>query len=458
MGPARLAASLATLCVALGSAWTAAALTPPQRDALAGRVDHPALVEDRRLFDGAQFVDGVPFVEVHAYYLAYVGQLNSAITSWNALSQDDLDDDEVRPVRTMLRAKLAWGRAMAAAYPAPRAAYLERVARERATAAQAAADAAARTAAADALCREFRVEVMTPGRMRAMMRLLDRDELVDAGPPAALTEIRESAAAVEEACSRGKYRDVGKGGCDWLARPAGRAQWDPEAWCAVAPRWQELLLAQVRSGIAAEMEAYQRRPLVRSALAADESLAALARCVPDADGWTDVDRYDACQLTDRQRTTLLERYAQRFVEIGEEPDLDETILTPMIDGFAEARRMIDEAAATWRAPEARGADYSVKFAKRQLARRVRRARWKDGYLAATTWQVERDAGGAPLRRTRPGYVLYQVRGEPWCQLRAYTVTEEHVGDGAYRKARRVEFGAQRFQACGDGSDRARSGR
>ncbi len=446
---ARHAVPLAALCAVLCAPPDASALTEYQRNKLLVHLDHAAMAEDTRFFDGAQFVAGVPFPEIKRYMGGYVDKLNRAIREWNMLSKRDLGQPDVQPIRKKLQAKIAWGQAMQKVYPALEAAYNERVAAEQAAASEAKAHADAATAAADALCREFRKEVMTNKRMYSMMGLLGRAGHLSGASKGSLADIRERAKTVAAACAQPKYADVGKGGCDWLKRPAGRAQWDPEEWCAIAPKWQEIALGWARADIEKELTSFDHRPLVSNKLEGSQSLTFFARCVPNSEGWTDVERYDACTLSEEMRAKFTAKYAQKFIDIEVEPETDDTTLAPLDNAFAEARRLIDEKAPTWRSPTKDGSDYSVGLAKKQLRKWIKGARWKKGYLSRATWKISKNALGIPLRRTKPGYVLYQVPGERWCQIRSYTLTEEYSGGGTYQKAGGVRFGYQRFQKCGN---------
>ncbi len=69
------------------------------------------------------------------------------------------------------------------------------------------------------------------------------------------------------------------------------------------------------------------------------------------------------------------------------------------------------------------------------------------YLSRASWKIHRNSLGVILRRTLPGYVLFKLPADPFCQLRSYTLTESYAGGGTYQKAAGVRFGYIRFQAC-----------
>lgn len=63
------------------------------------------------------------------------------------------------------------------------------------------------------------------------------------------------------------------------------------------------------------------------------------------------------------------------------------------------------------------------------------------------WKILTNDFGVPTYRERYGYALVQVKGEPLCQLRTWTLSEQHAGGGRYSAARDVTLGSVRWQAC-----------
>ncbi len=51
------------------------------------------------------------------------------------------------------------------------------------------------------------------------------------------------------------------------------------------------------------------------------------------------------------------------------------------------------------------------------------------------------------QKDKSGFVLLQVKGDPLCQLRSWTVSEDYQGGGRYQPATGATVGYVRWQAC-----------
>ncbi len=63
------------------------------------------------------------------------------------------------------------------------------------------------------------------------------------------------------------------------------------------------------------------------------------------------------------------------------------------------------------------------------------------------WKVVQNDLGIPTHRYKSGFVLLQVKGDPLCQLRSWTVSENHQGGGRYQAATGAQIGYVRWQPC-----------
>ncbi|MCC7075270.1 MAG: hypothetical protein IT383_28415 [Deltaproteobacteria bacterium] len=61
--------------------------------------------------------------------------------------------------------------------------------------------------------------------------------------------------------------------------------------------------------------------------------------------------------------------------------------------------------------------------------------------------VHRELLGVPKDRDRFGWILLQVPGEPFCQLRTSSISEDYTGGGKYSKDGSPSFARLRFQKC-----------
>lgn len=295
----------------------------------------------------------------------------------------------------------------------------------------------------DAVCRAFSKEVMLPERTPSIASLMGTGTN-DGRSAGTLVEIKDRAKAVTAACARPEYQNVGLTGCAWMKTIPYQ---DPRRWCEVAPRWQEILTARVDAEVAATIASFEHRPLVQGQLKGDQSLTFFARAVPNVEGWRDVKTLAEISFPAEWRAQYLERISGMYAAIEVSKKIDGSMLAPIEAAFAQLRADAERAAPSYALPRKDGSDYSVALARKQVAKVVPRASVKQAFLGRSSWRIEKNGLGVPLRRTKPGYVLYKPAGQSWCHLMSYTLTEEYQGGGKYQKARGVSFGYTRVQAC-----------
>ncbi|MFQ5486302.1 MAG: hypothetical protein ACE5DO_13345, partial [Desulfobacterales bacterium] len=113
----------------------------------------------------------------------------------------------------------------------------------------------------------------------------------------------------------------------------------------------------------------------------------------------------------------------------------------------DLRKEVEKTANRWVSPEEKADNYSTKLARKQIQKMHPDAKVYKAYLSRASYKIIKNSLGIPLRQTMPGYVLFKLKEDPYCQLRSYTLTEQYEGGGKYRKAAGVRFGYVRFQKC-----------
>ena len=111
------------------------------------------------------------------------------------------------------------------------------------------------------------------------------------------------------------------------------------------------------------------------------------------------------------------------------------------------RKEVEKTAGTWKNPEAKLQNYSSELVKKQVLKWHPKAKVLQAFMSRESWKIHKNALGVTLRQTMPGYVLFKLQDDPFCQLRSYTLTEQYVGAGKFRKAAGVRLGYVRFQKC-----------
>ena len=250
-----------------------------------------------------------------------------------------------------------------------------------------------------------------------------------------------------QACALPKFADVGVGGCQWLKIPPGRAQWNPEEWCAVAPKWREILRVQVDAQIAKDLETWNNRPLLATNLKGDQSLRFFSKAVPNQNGWRDIHSWKDLYFPKEWQKKYKAKYQQMYDDLELNEKVPDSLLAPVYKAFEDLRRDAETKGGRWELPKDEGRDYSVDLAKAQYANFTVKGKFIKAWLSRASWRIHKNALGVPLRRTKPGFVYYSVDGQALCQITDYTLTEPHLGGGNYEKATEVSWGYTRFQSC-----------
>lgn len=108
---------------------------------------------------------------------------------------------------------------------------------------------------------------------------------------------------------------------------------------------------------------------------------------------------------------------------------------------------IDRLAPTWKRPARAGGGPGAAAAKKRLLGARKGNRVIAAYITRASWQVIKNALGVPLRRTKPGYVVYREKGAKWCIGRSFTYAEEYIGR-SFKPSREIsELGFIRHEKC-----------
>jgi hypothetical protein len=112
------------------------------------------------------------------------------------------------------------------------------------------------------------------------------------------------------------------------------------------------------------------------------------------------------------------------------------------------KQVVLETAPDWPMPQSQTDSYATALAEKQVRSMHPQAKIRRALISRANYKIHTNALGVPDRRTLPGYVLFELPGEPFCQLRSFTLTEQYSGGGSYQPASAVRFGYVRFQSCG----------
>ncbi len=304
-------------------------------------------------------------------------------------------------------------------------------------------DAAARRAVADAAakdagikaCVAFRKEVNTDPTDRER---LDRVMLIFEGVDTHWQTVEDGAkhratmAKVAALCTRPEFSDIGAS-CAYMSHGIDTHE---ARWCAASARADEVMKKNAR-GLAAWMA---------------ESLGPgrTAEQLADKDGWVDIegpvtwaDYFSGKKLRDQITARLKPIFEQAGLT-----DLEGLeVFTKLASHYATLEARVKELAPGWDLPGTSCAGVACAAAKKTAAAWYRGAAIKAVRQNKGGWTVVQNGLGIPTHRFKSGFVLLQVKGDPLCQLRSWTVTEDHKGGGRYQGATGAQIGYVRWQRC-----------
>ncbi len=115
--------------------------------------------------------------------------------------------------------------------------------------------------------------------------------------------------------------------------------------------------------------------------------------------------------------------------------------------YAQLEAKARETAPTWELPGAPCSGVGCAQAKKFVQQWYRGSTIKRFQHTAPGWKILTNDFGVPTYRERYGFALVQVKGEPFCQLRMWTYSEQYAGGGRYTPARDVHLHSVRWQSC-----------
>ncbi len=383
-------------------------------------------VEDPRLFDGRVIVAGADLGLVRALADGFALQLRGAERSIAEITPEGRKRHAA--VIARYREWETYGRALIAAT---------------ATAVAAAEEAARRDAAVAerdrirglAVCEAFRGEVLADPTNYPRLEVAAR---IAAGTGEYWQTVEEVEAhvvtlrRVATACTAPGRGDVGLA-CAYRShvRPVAEA-----TWCAAAASIETVVQRSAKS-----LAAWHATHLLVGRTA--DKLASY-------DGWLEVEggvTWDSYFSGAKTRAILEDRLAPILAHAGLTRADDGGAFDKLAAHFAALEAKVRELAPSWKVPGSACAGVACAAARKGVAA------WNTGATIlrvtqdAPSWKIAHNALGIPTHRWKSGYALLRVKGDPLCQLRSWTVSEDYAGGGRYQPASQGTLGYVRWQAC-----------
>lgn len=216
------------------------------------------------------------------------------------------------------------------------------------------------------------------------------------------------------------------------------AKKDPNAWCQVVARGNELLVAELDEYVGIE---------------GDEKHARVGGGgLERGEGWMSDDLLKktwttAFTVNQNAKAAGAARVKTLYAAVGVK-DADTSKLTAKREeGLAALKKEVERLAPTWERPRPGVGHYGVDLAKARVTSVFKGATVVAAGGDSGQWNVHRNVLNVPEYRDRFGWVLFQVPGEPYCQLRTFYISEDYAGGGMYTKDTSPSFSRLRFQGC-----------
>jgi hypothetical protein len=168
------------------------------------------------------------------------------------------------------------------------------------------------------------------------------------------------------------------------------------------------------------------------------------------DGWIDIDGvttwsdyFTGAKTRKTLAPTVDPMLEQAKISADEAEKLWATLAASQAPLEAKAR----ELAPTWPLEGTSCAGEGCAEAKKFVASQYGGGTIKRFLQSDQGWEMRKDNYRVPLSRKRTGYALVQVKGDPFCQLRAWSLTQNYAGGGRYSSKSELHLHYVRWQTC-----------
>ncbi len=409
-----------------------------QKRLVTQHLDSPRMQHNTAVFNGTDFVSEVPFETIDRYYRAFNSELEKAKRAWNRqISSRARSTPDGHALRKRLVEAQNWANAMAAKYPIVKAQFDKQQQAAAATRATAKEAEAATAQHHKTQCASFQSGAMTPLNREPMIRLINQSLHGNSriGAVDGVNAHARIAAEVDEVCQSVDLAAFRTKPCWYVLN---RPEHDPVRWCEAAQNAdthiQAAALNHAKTMVSTTGTSTIQSPeqlMAREGFLTFESPVTFAEKLHFSGG---VMNHAMAPVT------------KLLAAVGIE-NADDAIWGEQKQRLAALRAAVESSATTWQLPEKKGENYSGELAVQQVRRMHPDAHVYAAYLSRASWKIHRNSLGVILRRTLPGYVMFKLPADPFCQLRPYTLTESYAGGGAYQEASGVRLGYIRFQSC-----------
>jgi hypothetical protein len=298
---------------------------------------------------------------------------------------------------------------------------------------------AAKLAAIPAACKTFEDDVMSRRNIRRMTLLLN-DPTAENLQLESMSKLLKTTDRIATKCAEPQYADIANSHC------SDNPIEDARAWCDIATDAKRIFRERIT------------RPQPNWEIIAEERYDNEDE-LDSRDGWVSIegpttlaqalsfDRMMYVNLADfppSKQKKLFERLEITATDFDHYEDTLELI--------EELQESIEDGAEDWpelpRAQADAEADYGPPLAARLITEQWHSdAQFIDSWYGRGSWKIHKNNLGVIQRRTLPGYIMFKLVEDPYCQVRSFTLTEPYSGSATFQQAKGVRFGYVRFQDC-----------
>ena len=381
------------------------------------------------IFDGKNIAPNANPNEVRAHFDLVVQKFNSVASVERDLSPAGRKTAHGKEVLSRLDAYERYVRGLSAAIQVA------------AKTNQAAASAANAKAGTDkqtgiAACNSFNKQLTALGReqMNRMVQVRD-GTLMSMQSVSEIREHRDTMQRVAKLCAQPEFNNINSS-CAHITY--GR-QPEQGSYCEAAALGEPLLQKAVIN-FASDMA---KREAASSNMSPED--------FKQRDGWVKIEgpaSWETLTSGGSLSKAIFTKLKPIFDEVGLKDPKNFDALQVVSNKSTALADVVKQAAPTWKMPGTPCDGSVCATAHKTLASWYPNAKFVKNNQEKANWIVVQDEiTKLPIRRYRSGFALLEVPGDPFCQLRSWTVTEKNSGGGSYQTANDAEIGYVRWQAC-----------